>query len=84
MHAAYSVCTLYLPYLRASSGEFFHGDITVLVYTVLHIAYCWFWNQWGWGGFQPQSFGMVSGVFFVVFFETVSFWYWGFCWGLVR
>lgn len=25
-------------YPRASSGEFFHGDITVLVYTVLHIA----------------------------------------------
>lgn len=75
-----------------AAENFFHGgtggrdggmDITVLVYTVLHIAYCWFWNQWGWGGFQPQSFGMVSGVFFG-FFETVSFWYWGFCWGFVR
>jgi len=40
-------------YPRASSGEFFHGDITVLVYTVLHIA--------GFAGFGIGKGGVGGG-----------------------
>lgn len=53
LHAAYSVCILYLPYLCASSGEFFHGGILLYSY----ILFCILLDlldlesvRGGWGG----------------------------------
>ncbi len=58
------------------------GDITVLVYWFAYCGIAGFGITGG--GVSAAKFGYGKRGFFLVFFETVSFWYWGFCWGFVR